>query len=74
MVTITSEMLARFYAHMYIFCTVEPVYSGHPWARNNREVVALKRCLMYGVCQLGLELTGCNKEVAALHSDHYIQV
>ena len=25
-------------------------------------------------CQLGLKLSGCNKEVAALHSDHYTQV
>ena len=25
-------------------------------------------------CHLELELSGCNKEVAALHSDHYTQV
>ena len=25
-------------------------------------------------CHLELGLSGCNKEVAALHSDHYIQV
>ena len=40
----------------------------------NREVAALKKCLVYGICQLGLKLSGCNKEVAALHSDHYTQV
>ena len=41
-------------------------------ATVNREVAALKRCITYGVFHLELELSGCNKEVAALHSDdHY---
>ena len=30
---------------------------------------------MYGeFCHLELKLSGCNEEVAALHSDHYTQV
>ena len=41
----------------------------------NREVAALKRCIMCGVCHLELELVNsCGKMVAALHSDHYMQV
>ena len=27
-----------------------------------------------GFCHLEAKLSGCNKEVAALHSDHYRQV
>ena len=46
----------------------EPVTHGPGINDCNREVAALKRCLMYEVLpQSGLELTGCNKEVAALH-------
>ena len=28
------------------------------------------KCIMHGVCHLELKLSGRNKEVAALHSDH----
>jgi hypothetical protein len=49
-------------------CTVDPLYSG---PQVDGEVAALERCLMCRVCHLELELSGCNKEVASLHSDHY---